>query len=111
MATAAGLAVFEVFEKEDLLKNCTVMGNLFKEKLETLKDKYPDKIEDVRGVGLLIGIEPKADIAPTVYKKLFENKILTSNCYGTIRIAPPLNITEEEIDLFINILDNILKEI
>ena len=111
LATAAGLAVFEVFEKEDLLKNCTVMGNLFKEKLETLKAKYPDKIEDVRGVGLLIGIEPKADIAPTVYKKLFENKILTSNCYGTIRIAPPLNITEEEIDLFINILDNILKEI
>ena len=111
LATAAGLAVFEVFEKEDLLKNCTVMGNLFKEKLEALKDKYPDKIEDVRGVGLLIGIEPKADIAPTVYKKLFENKILTSNCYGTIRIAPPLNITEEEIDLFINILDNILKEI
>ena len=111
LATAAGLAVFEVFEKEDLLKNCTVMGNLFKEKLEALKDKYPDKIEDVRGVGLLIGIEPKADIAPTVYKKLFENKILTSNCYGTIRIAPPLNITEEEINLFINILDNILKEI
>lgn len=111
LATAAGLAVFEVFEKEDLLKNCTVMGKLFKEKLEALKEKYPDKLEDIRGVGLLIGVEPKEDIAPTVYKKLFENKILTSNCYGTIRIAPPLNITEEEIDVFINVLDKILKEI
>ena len=111
LATAAGLAVFEVFEKEDLLKNCTVMGKLFKEKLEALKEKYPDKIEDIRGVGLLIGVEPKEDIAPTVYKKLFENKILTSNCYGTIRIAPPLNITEEEIDVFINVLDKVLKEI
>ena len=111
LATAAGLAVFEVFEKEDLLKNCTVMGKLFKEKLEALKEKYPDKIEDIRGVGLLIGVEPKKDIAPTVYKKLFENKILTSNCYGTIRIAPPLNITEEEIDVFINVLDKVLKEI
>ena len=108
LATAAGLAVFEVFEKEGLVENSKNMGKLFLEKLNALKEKYPGLISDIRGRGLLIGVEPKAEIAADVYKKLFENKILTSNCYGTIRLAPPLNITESEIDIFINTLDNIL---
>ncbi len=108
LATAAGLAVFETFEEEGLVENSKNMGKLFLEKLNALKEKYPDLISDIRGRGLLIGVEPKADIAADVYKKLFENKILTSNCYGTIRLAPPLNITEAEIDIFVNTLDNIL---
>ena len=108
LACAAGLAVFKAYEEENLVENSKKMGELFLEKLNALKVKYPDLILDIRGAGLLIGIEPKGEFAADIYKKLFENKILTSNCYGTIRIAPPLNITEKEIDIFIDTLDNIL---
>ena len=108
LACAAGLAVFKAYEEENLVENSKKMGELFLEKLNKLKDKYPELILDIRGAGLLIGVEPKPELAGDIYKKLFENKILTSNCYGTIRLAPPLNITEDEIDIFVNTLDNIL---
>ena len=106
LATAAGLAVFEAYEQEKLLDNTTKMGKFFMEKLSELKEKYPDKIKDVRGAGLLIGIE--TEDGADVFKKLLENKILTSLCYGTIRLAPPLIITDEEINIFVSTLDKIL---
>lgn len=111
-ATAAGLAVFDIFEKENLVENSEKMGELFKSKLEFVAAKYPEKIVDVRGAGLLIGIEVKQEIAPAVFKKLHEKKMLTSLCKGlTIRIAPALNITEKEIDLFVKALDEVMEEI
>ena len=92
-ATAAGLAVFDIFEKEHLVENAGKMGKYFKEKLTELQNKYSDKITDVRNAGLLIGIQLEDSIAKTVFNKLFENKMLTSLCGGnTIRIAPPLII-------------------
>ena len=110
LATAAGLAVFDVFEKENLLENARVKGAEFKEKLCALMAEYPEKLVDVRGVGLLIGIQLKDEIAKDVFKSLFDNKILTSLCGGnTIRIAPALNITSEEIDIFVNALENVIK--
>ena len=109
-STAAGLAVFEQIEKERLVENSDKMGKLFKSKLKGLQEKYPEKIVDIRGEGLLIGIEINPDISKTVFTGLHERKILTSLCKGlTIRVAPPLNITEAEIDLFINALNDTLK--
>ncbi len=112
LATAAGLAVFDIFEKEGLVENSAVMGELFKKKLRGVQARYPEKIVDVRGAGLLIGIEIKPEIASAVFKKLHEKKMLTSLCKGlTIRLAPALNITEKEIDVFIKALDETMKEI
>ena len=112
LATAAGLAVFDIIESEGLLENAARMGELFKEKLNALKAKYPELITDVRGAGLLIGIEIVPDKAAAVYKGLHEKKMLTSLCKGlTIRIAPALNITENETELFINAFDTVLSEI
>lgn len=111
-ATAAGLAVFDIFEKEGLVENAEKMGKLFLEKLAPIAEKYKDKIVDVRGIGLLIGIELKPEIAKDVFTKLHEKKMLTSLCKGlTIRIAPALNITESEIDLFVKALDETMQEI
>ena len=112
LATAAGLAVFDIIESENLVENSAKMGKLFKEKLMTLKEQYSDKITDVRGEGLLIGIEIREDIAKAVFEGLHERKMLTSLCKGlTIRVAPPLNITENEIDLFVSALDDTLKKL
>ena len=65
----------------------------------------------MRGEGLLIGIELKSEIAKAVFNGLHNRKMLTSLCKGlTIRVAPPLNITENEIDLFIKAFKATLKE-
>ncbi len=111
-ATAAGLAVFDIFEKEGLVENAKKMGALFKERLEKLREKHSDKITDVRGAGLLIGIELKPDIAKDVFNGLFKAGFLTSLCGGdTIRIAPPLIITNLDVELFVSELDTVLKTI
>jgi len=111
LATAAGNAVLDIYENENLIEKSNKMGKLFKNKLTDLQCKYPDKIKEIRGYGLLIGIELIETIAKDVFTKLFENKILTSLCYNTIRIAPPLIISENDIDYFINSLEYILKGI
>ena len=112
LATAAGLAVFDIFEAEGLVENSAKMGKLFKDKIEFVQAKHPEKIVDVRGEGLLIGIEVKPEIASAVFKKLHDKKMLTSLCKGlTIRVAPALNITENEIDLFVEKLNETMEEI
>ncbi len=110
-ATAAGLAVFKAFEEEDIIENAKKMGKFFYQKLLDLKQQYPNKLKEIRAAGLLIGIEPMPEIAQTIFNELFNNKILTSLCYGTIRIAPPLTIKRTDIDMFIDILEKILEEI
>ncbi len=112
LATAAGLAVFDIYEKENLVENSAEVGKYLKDKLLKTAEKYPEKIVEIRSMGLLIGIELKPEFAGPVFNRLFERKILTSLCKGvTIRIAPPLIITKEEADIFVNELDGVLAEL
>lgn len=111
-ATAAGLSVIDIIKSEGLVENSAKMGRIFKEKLNSLKREYPKIITAVRGAGLLIGVEIVTDKAAAVFKGLHEKKMLTSLCKGlTIRVAPPLNITENEIELFIAAFRAVLKEV
>lgn len=110
LSTAAGLAVFEIIENENLLENARDKGAEFAAKLKALKERYPERIVDVRSAGLLIGIQIPDENAKNVFKGLFDKKILTSLCGGnTIRIAPALNITSEEIDIFVGALESVIK--
>ena len=112
LATAAGLAVFDIYEKERLVENAEKIGGYFLEKLNALKDAAAGKITEIRGAGLLIGIQLKDEIAKSVSGKLFEDGFLVSLCGGnTIRIAPPLIINENDVDLFVNELKKVLEEI
>lgn len=109
-ATAAALTVFDIFEKEKLVENANKMGEFFKENLLKLQEKFPEQIVDVRCAGLLIGIELKPEIAKTVSSKMFEDKILVSLCGGTtIRIAPPLIINKNDINMFVAELSTAIK--
>ena len=110
-ACAAGIAVFKAYEQEKILDNVKKVSAYFMDALEKLKNAYPDKIVDLRNAGLLIGIELKPDISKAVFKGLFENKYLTSLCTNTIRLAPPLIITESDVDGFIGALEKVLKEL
>lgn len=111
-ATAAGLAVFDIFEKEGLVDNAKKMGEFFMEKLRAVQDKFPDKVKEVRGAGLLIGIELEQEIAKAVSSKMFEDGLLVSLCGGnTIRIAPPLIINKNDINMFVAELATALKSV
>ena len=108
-ATAAGLAVFDIFEKEKLVDNAREVGAYLKDKLTALMEGSDGKITDVRGAGLLIGIQLKDEIAKDVFVKLFSKGFLTSLCGGnTIRIAPPLILKKNEADMFVNALADVI---
>ena len=109
LATAAGLAVFKIFKEDNILDNVKKMSVYFTEGLSELREKYPEKIKDIRSAGLLIGIEIEQSLAKAVFTALFENKYLTSLCKNTIRIAPPLIIEKNDIDGFLDTLERILK--
>ncbi len=112
LATAAGCAVFEAFEKENILDNVKNMSAYFADSLNTLAQKHGDKIKDVRIAGLLIGIEFDAETGKKVFGAMFDKGFLTSLCGGiTMRIAPPLIIKKEDIDLFVKALDEALTEV
>lgn len=111
LAAAAGIAVFDILEEEKLIENSRKMGELFNEKLTALMKKYPEKIKAVRGKGLLIGIELEESIAKAVSLLLFDDGMLVSLCGGkTIRIAPPLIISGNDVLLFVSELETALKK-
>ena len=110
LATAAGLEVFKIFEEDKILDNVKAMSKYFMSCLEELKKEF-SVIKDLRNAGLLIGIELDESVAKIAFTKMFEKKYLTSLCKNTLRLAPPLIITKEDIDGFINTLKTTLEEI
>ncbi len=110
LASAAGNAVFDIIEKNKLLDNAKAMSGYFMDKLQQIKTKS-NKIIDLRCAGLLIGIEFETDDAKKIYKKMFDKKYLTSLCGSTLRLAPPLIITKEDVDGFIKALEESIKEL
>lgn len=109
LATAAGLAVFDIFEKENILENVNQMSKYFMDKLSELKEKH-SLITELRSIGLLIGIELDESVARDMFDGLFKKHFLTSLCGNTLRIAPPLIVTKEDIDKFIGALDEVAAQ-
>lgn len=108
LACAAGLAVFEIFENEHLVENSCRVGEYFKEELEKLAEKTPC-IKEVRGRGLMLGVEFQDAIAGEIKHKLFEKRYLTGATATTLRILPPLIVTKSDVDAFIKTLSEILQ--
>lgn len=104
LACAAGLAVLEVIEKENLIENAVTLGNYLKEQCEQLPH-----INEVRGKGLMIGIEFNFPIKELREKLVYEHHIFVgnSNNINTIRLLPSLTISKKEIDILMNGLKSI----
>jgi acetylornithine aminotransferase/acetylornithine/N-succinyldiaminopimelate aminotransferase len=104
LATCAGNAVLDIFEEEKIVENAAEIGAYFKEKLIEVANET-GKIKEVRGFGLMLGAELLDPIAKDVQAKLFEKKYLTGAVGTTVlRILPPLIITKDDVDKFINVL-------
>ncbi|MEW6651651.1 MAG: aminotransferase class III-fold pyridoxal phosphate-dependent enzyme, partial [Chloroflexota bacterium] len=105
LACAAALAVLSVMEEEDLARQAAEKGAYLMQKLKGIDSPV---IREVRGMGLMIGIELKQKTAPYL-KALQENHIIALNAgMSVIRLLPPLVITYEQLDLVADALQDVL---
>ena len=109
LACAAALAVLDVFEEERLVENAHEVGTYLMEQIKAIDSPH---IQDVRGRGLMIGIDldvPHKDVR----QPLISEEHCFTGCAGTniLRLLPPLCLTKAEADQFIDKLTNILKTI
>ena len=110
LAMTVGNAVIDQINNK-LLNNVNKMSKYFIKNLENLKKKYPNIIKEVRGLGLLIGLQLFNDQTKFI-QKLMDNKLLTIRAAeNVIRILPPLNVKKSEINLALKIINKVCKEL
>lgn len=101
LASVAGLAVLEVMEKEDLIRNAETIGGYWLEKIKGLRH-----VSGLRGRGLMIGIDLPDEFKQVRNNLLMKHHIFTGEAKpNTIRLLPSLAITKEEADMFLNALN------
>jgi len=111
LATAAALAVFKTIKKEKLIKNVEVMGQYLREHLEKLQVKYAC-IKNIRGLGIMLGMECDGDIAPKIVMLAMQKGLLINCTQGNIlRIVPAINVTKKMIDKAMIILGESIAEL
>ncbi len=103
LACAASIAVLQIIQKENLIENAATLGDYMITKLFEIKSEYAgEAITDIRGRGLMIGIDMSDNYIPVRDSLLFTEKIFTGGAKSNIiRLLPPLNISVKECDLFI----------
>ena len=111
LAMSIGNKVIDIVSSKKFLKNIKNLSNYFFLKLNELKIKYPNVIKEIRGRGLLIGIQLHKNQA-TFIKKLIKNKLLTIRAAeNVVRILPPLNVKKNELNQALKIIDEVCAEI
>jgi acetylornithine/N-succinyldiaminopimelate aminotransferase len=111
LAMAVGNSVMDIISNQKFLNNIKNTSKYFLSSLNKIKDKYPNIIKEIRGKGLLIGIQLHTDKVKFI-KKLMENKLLTIRAAeNVVRILPPLNVKKNEIDQALKIIKKVCSEI
>ena len=111
LAMAVGNSVMDIIANKKFLKNVKNISKYFLINLNKIKEKYPGVIKEIRGRGLLIGIQLHTDQANFI-KKLMENKLLTIRAAeNVVRILPPLNVKKNEIDQAIKVIKKVCIEV
>jgi len=107
LAMSVGNAVLDLIFKKGFLKNVQKNSKYIHHELNKIKNQYPKVIKEVRGVGLLIGLQLFKDQTKFI-QKLMDNKLLTIRAAeNVIRILPPLTVKKKEIDLAIKIIKKV----
>ena len=111
LAMAVGNSVMDIISNKKFLKNVKSISKYFLLNLNKIKNNYPSIIKEIRGRGLLIGIQLHADQVKFI-KKLMENKLLTIRAAeNVVRILPPLNVKKNEIDKALKLIKKVCAEI
>lgn len=109
-ATAAASKVFELFEQEDVLKNVNEVGAYLKSKLQEIVDCY-DFVKEVRGKGLMLGLEFTCPVKEIIQKAMDAGLILISAGANVIRFIPALIVEKKHVDEMIEILSSVLDSL
>ena len=107
LVCAAALAAMQTINEKTLLDNCRAMGAYLTEKLEQLKGKY-SFIKEIRGRGLIIGVELDIEGGPLVVKAMERGLLMNCTVGNVLRFVPPLIVNRAEIDEAMAILDEVL---
>lgn len=111
LVCASAIATIDVLLEDDfILDQCRRMGTYFKEKLEVLKKEFPSLIADIRGMGLLIGMELTRECAPVVNACLERGILINCTAGNILRFMPPLIVTEKDIDHLIETLEQVFDQ-
>ena len=111
VAASASRAVFEVMEKEDMLSHVKTVGADLRDRLLELKEEFPEVIKDVRGLGLMLGMEVTCG-ASAVVNACFDNGVvLLSAGPDVVRFLPPFIITEKDVDFLTETLKKAVNSI
>jgi acetylornithine/succinyldiaminopimelate/putrescine aminotransferase len=115
VACAAAVASFDVIESEDLIMRARDTGGYLRRRLESVRDQFPKQLKDIRGLGLWFAIDVEPEEQTQALVELMEQRgvIVGSllNAGGTVRIAPPLVVEHEEIDMLIGALRGALADL
>ncbi|MGN0963500.1 MAG: aspartate aminotransferase family protein [Clostridia bacterium] len=111
VAAAASRAVFEVMEKENLLAHVKTVGAYLRDKLLDLKEEFPEVIKDVRGLGLMLGMEVTCGASAVVNACFDDGVVLLSAGPDVVRFLPPFIITEKDVDFLTETLKKAVNSI
>lgn len=109
LACAAGIATFQAIHEENMLKNAVEMSAYFRKKLEELKSKSA-LIREIRGLGLMLGVELTKPGAEIVDKCRAQNLLINCTHQTVLRIMPAINVTKAQIDRAVAIIAKALLE-
>jgi len=110
LAMSVGNEVMDIISNKKFLNNVKNLSKYFLKNLNTIKDKYPNIIKQIRGKGLLIGIQLHKD-QNLFIKKLMDKKLLTIKAAeNVIRVLPPLNVKKSEIDIALKVINKVCSE-
>ena len=111
LAMAVGNAVIDEILKKNFLYNVRRISKYFHSELNNIKNEFPNIIKEIRGVGLLIGIQ-LFNNQNLFIKKLMKKKLLTIRAAeNVVRILPPLNVKKNEIKIALNIIKSVCKDL
>jgi len=111
LAMSIGNTVMDIVSSKKFLQNVKRISKYFLLNLNKIKDQYPNLIKEIRGRGLLIGIQFHTDQVKFI-KKLMDNKLLTIRATeNVVRVLPPLNVKKNEIDQALKIIKKVCSEI
>jgi predicted acetylornithine/succinylornithine family transaminase len=108
VAAVSGLVVMEELE-QGLMQNNKSNGDLLINKLKSVQQKYPAKIKEVRGMGLMLGVELTSPGQNVVDELMKRNVLVNCTNENVIRLLPPYIITNEEIDLFCSKFEEVIS--
>lgn len=108
LACAASFATLTTIQQDNLVENAAKQGEYFKAKLQELQAKYSTKVQEVRGEGLLLGMELVQPGTPVVEHCLEHGVIINCTAGNVLRFVPPLIVTAKGIDTVVAALDQAL---